>query len=796
MLIQNYVKTAARNLKRNRFFTLLNVFCLALGMSISLLFVALLAFLFRFEDFHENRDRIYRVTTHVEDNEENPDYASAPAAIAQKLRENIAGIETVVPIQTAMASEVIFNEKHTPVYSYFTGPEFLQVFNFPLIKGNTASALASPNSVVITESEAKNIFGSKDPIGEFVQIEPYGDLQVTGVLQDIPKNSHMIFDVLVSYSTLASHEGTAFIENEESWTKFFNSYVYVLLSGHQDPTDVEHTLNKLTKEKYPDPKKYAASFELQPLTEIVPGNALDNPIGRQWPSLGLMLIGLTTMIILIPACANYVHLSISQSLKRMKEIGVRKVMGGQKKQIFFQFVMESMLTMLLALALSGVMFEAIRNEFLKIIGSETTDLTATFPTIIYFILFALLVGMVAGVSPALYFSKINPVRALKGKPEQTRMGGRITVRKVMITLQFILSLGFITSVVIMLQQYRYSVNYDFGFEQQNILDVELKNVDPKIFKNEYGKLSSIETISMSSHILGLEYNSANYIRAIGGSDSIESAVIAIDESFIGNLRLKLLAGKQFTENAAENAQFIIVNEELVKKLEIEDIHAAIGKVVVLPGGKAVHIGGVVKNFNYAMLTEPIGGLYFEYDPQQFRYANMKMMSHENVRDIAALEALWKKIGGDDKFTAQYFSEEVADAYSFYFEMIKIWGYLGLLAITVSCLGLLGTVVFTIKNRIKEVSIRKVVGASTEKLVIMLSKEFVILLVVASVITLPLVYIGFRDWLLPSIQQQNVEIGFLEIGVSLLIMSALGLSTILSQTIKAANANPVDNLKVE
>jgi putative ABC transport system permease protein len=795
MLIKNYFRTATRHLKKNRFFTVLNVFCLALGMSISLLFVALISFLVDFDDFHPAKDRTYRVNTHVKDNDENPQYASAPQALAQKLSEDFTGIETVVQMQTVLNWEAIYQEKKVGIYSFFTQPEFLKVFNFPLVKGNSATALTEPFSIIVTEKQAKNFFGDKEPMGETITIEPYGDFVVTGVLKDLPKNSHHGFDALVSHSTLATlHEKDGFV-SEETWTKFMNSYIYVVLSENYDPADVQRGLNKISADKYKTPENYMASFKLQALEDIVPGPSFYNANGKQWDYLGLTLIGLTTMIILIPACANYVHLSISQSLNRMKEIGVRKVMGGQRKQIFFQFVMEAMITMMLALVLSYFMFEAIRHKFLEIIGSETTDLTPTLLTVVLFILFALLVGGIAGISPALYFSKINPVKALKGKPEQTRHGFKFPVRKIMITAQFILSLGFITAVVIMFQQYRFSVNYDQGFEKENILDVELKNIDHKIFKTEYAQLSSVEQISMSSHILGLEFNAGNLIRNMDQSDSIESVAIAIDENFIANLGLELVAGKGFTDNASENAQFIIINEHLMSKLKLNDAHEAIGKSVIMPDGRGLRVGGVVKDFHYASLKEPIGNLYFEYDPKQFVYANLKVTSKEHV-DLAKMDALWKKIGGTDRFTAKYFADEIADAYSFYFEVITIWGYLGLLAITVACLGLLGTVVFTIKNRLKEVSIRKVVGASSESLVYLLSKDFILLMVIASIITLPTVYFAFQDWLIPSVQHYAAQIGILELGTSLVIMSSLGLTTIFSQTMKAANANPVDNLRSE
>lgn len=796
-MLRNYFTTAVRNLAKNRFFTVLNIFCLALGMSISLLFVAEVSFVYRYDNFHANGDRIYRVTTQVKDNDQNPEYASAPLPLVHNLREDFTGIETVVPIQRAHYEEASYADKPVQLYGLFAGPEFLQVFNFPLIKGSATNALTSLNSIVITEEEAFRIFGDKEPIGERITMKPYGDLVVTGILKEMPKNSHIMFDALISYSTFEAHAHNESVPAEEAWKKFPHSYVYLLLSEGIDPADIENHLNTIGTEKYKTPNTFAATFELQSLADIVPGPRMTNPIGMTWDFLSFLLMGITTSIILIPACANYVSLAISQSLKRMKEVGVRKVMGGQRKQIFSQFVMETVVTMFLALGLSGILFQILSSEFLAITGYEDlVDLSPTFSTLIFFVAFALIVGLIAGVTPALYFSKISPLKALKGKPEKTTGGFQFPIRKVIITAQFMLSLGFITAVVILTQQYRYSITYDLGYQQENIMNVELRKVDPTVFKNEFGKISSVERISMSSHRLGLEFESSNYITELNRQDSIESNAISIDENFISNLELELLAGKDFNENLKENAQFIIVNENFVRKLEIEDLHSAIGKFIQLPGGRSVRIGGVVKNFHYAGLTEQIKPLYLEYDPSQFKYANMKVTFKNNAEQMATMDALWKKIGGDDKLTAKYFKEEIEEAYSFYFEMLKLWGFLGLLAITVACLGLLGTVVFTLRNRIKEVTIRKIVGASTENLVLMLSKEFILLLVVASVITLPTVYYVFVNVLFPSVQYYSVSVGFLELAISVVITLGLGLVTILSQTITAANTNPVENLRVE
>ncbi|WP_247236531.1 ABC transporter permease [Telluribacter sp. SYSU D00476] len=789
-MLQNYFKTAIRSFSKNKFFTILNVIGLALGMSLSLLFIALLTFLHRFDDFHPQKDLIYRVTTQVYDNDENPHYASAPVNLAQHLEKDITGVEKVVRIYRSLGGQAVYQDKKIPLYGYFADPEFLEIFNFPLLQGNKATALSKPNSLVISQTEATKIFGDKDAMGKMVRMEGYGEFIVTGILKDVPENSHMHFSAIASYTTLLSYKGASFVEKEEHWKKFDGSYVYMLLSEGSKPQTIEQSLNTIGKQKYRK-ESIKATFRLQALDDIVPGPQLHDSLGMTWDFLLLFITGAITLVVLIPACSNYINLSISQSLERMREIGVRKVMGGQKKQIILQFVVESTIIALLALLLSYVIYDLVRTDVLdQMVETDPMDLSPTPGTFIGFFIFAVGVGVTAGSIPALYFSRISPVTALKGKEVQST--GRLSFRKIILTTQFMISLGFIMAVVIMMRQYQYSVSYDMGFEQQNLLDVELQNVDPQIFKNEFGKLSSVQRISLSSHLLGVGSDSKQYIQISHLLDSLEASSLSTDEAFVSNMGLKLLAGRGFGTNALENSRLIIVNEEFVNKLNLKNPFAAIGRSFVLPDGREVRIAGVLKNFHYSDLRDAIEPFYFDYNPDRFTYANLKIERGDMAGSLTAMETLWKKIGGEGKFTAQLFSEEIRNAYRYYIMIVKLWGFLGILAITVACLGLLGTVSFTTKKRVKEVSIRKVMGASAENLVLLLSKDFVLLMIIASVITIPVMYFIF-DHLLVSAQHYSLEIGFVEIAISLAIMMFLGLSTILSQTLKAANANPVKNL---
>ena len=332
------LKTAIRNLSRNKFFTTLNVFGLAIGMSLSLIFVAMLVFQYTFDNFHPDRTRIYRVITHVQDRNQNPSYASSPIAIAQLLNNNnFSGVEKVVRVHGSLDHEVGYAGDKIRITGYFADPEYLSVFNFPLLQGNAATALAKPNSMVITEAAAAKIFGPKNPMGELAFIEPFGEVMITGVMKSIPKNSHMIFEALVSFSTLTSHYGPSFIEKEEKWKDFFNSYNYLLVSDHPTARSVERFLNGMAKEKYRT-DDYQASFELQRLDKIVPGPDLDNPIGHGWSYESMVLNGMLPLIILLAACANLGSLFAARASDRAREVALRLALGASRSRILRQLI--------------------------------------------------------------------------------------------------------------------------------------------------------------------------------------------------------------------------------------------------------------------------------------------------------------------------------------------------------------------------------------------------------------------------------------------------------------------------
>lgn len=792
-MLQNYFKIALRSLSKQKFFTTINVLGLSIGMSICLLLVAMLSFIFRYDNFHVQGDKIYRVISITDDLQRNLDFASSPAPIGDLLQHDITGVEQVVRINNTLSADVTNEQKTIPLSGYFVDPSFLDVFTFPMLKGNPQACLVQLNSVIMTESAAAKMFGEKDPIGKTISIGAFGDFQVTGILKDHPKNSHLYFEMIAPYEALLSYQRTH--PATDVWKDFRNNYNYFVCSDEAKVDQIKNALNRTTAKQYTESKSFKASFDVQALYDIVPGDDLANSIGPEWDYQSFAIFGILTLMILVPACFNYASISMSRALKRSKEIGLRKVVGGLRSQIFMQFIIETVVVSMLSLGGAFLIFSLIRGEFLNMLAdADGISLEPDFITGLCFVVFAIMVGFAAGIVPAMYFSKITPVNAFKNSLQSKALSGT-RLRKILIVSQFAISLGFIMSVVVVLSQYRASLNHNFGFNQANLLDVELKDVDPQIFRNEFSRLSSVESMSMSSGILGTSATSSAWIKR-DHNDSVEVYAMATDQNFIQMMGLTLLAGKSFSEGESTEEHNVIVNETFLKTFRIGDPSAAPGLSFSTADGKELKIIGVMKDFHYANLREPISNFYFAYDPSQFRYANLKVRANDIATSFSDMEATWKGFKTEEKFMARFFDDELEDAYSFYFTMIKICGFLGVLAISISCLGLLGMVVYTVETRTKEVGVRKVMGATDGDVLFLLSKDFIKLMIIAAIIAIPITYFIFDKMLLGLQSAYPISIGFWEIIISLLVMVVLGGATILSQTIRAARSKPVDTLRYE
>lgn len=789
-MLQNYFKVAFRNLVKQKYFAVINIIGLAIGMSVSLLFISVVSYLSSYEAFHENKDRIYRITSTITEGTNTQPYATAPAVLATKLKEESTTVETVVRINSSFDAVITQANKDIPLRGYYTDPDFFTLFSFPLLEGNLTTLLDKPNQIVLTASAAKKLFADETIVGKSLTVEGIGECIVSGVLADVPKNTHLDFDLLCSYSTLPSAQARS---QQDSWTNFYPEYVYFLAKPDADLSTLAIQLSDVEKEMYKANDDVKVSFQIQALEDITMGPELRAGLGAQWDSLSLVIFGTLCLLILLPACFNYSNISIARALKRSKEIGLRKALGSLKQQIFVQFITETVVITIISLLLACFIFLLIRSEFQSmLVAANKLDLSLTLKMLIGFLLFALLAGMVAGMVPALYFSKLNPIQALKSSGSAKTVSVS-NVRKGLTVLQFVLSFSFIIGLVVFSKQYRYTLNFDFGFQQANLLDVPLQDVSSQNFDAHFSSLASINNISYSSGLLGLSA-SETYVKAQGQQDSLQVFQLFVNEHYLDNLGLTLLAGENFTKEENSLERSIIVNEEFLKKHNIATPADALGKVYTVDSLE-LQIIGVVKNFHFMNLREPIYSFFFRYNPSQFRYANLSIASTDITSTLAGMEGVWQKLSPDTKFEANFFEKEIANSYDSYKILLKIVGFLGILAISISCLGLLGMVVYTTEGKTKEVGIRKVMGASAGSITYLLSKDYLKLMSLAVIIATPLTWLFF-DKLLSQLQYYRVAISVWDVAISIVILVSLGLSAIATQTLRTAATNPAETLKYE
>jgi putative ABC transport system permease protein len=789
-ILNNYFKIATRNLYKHKYFTIVNAVGLAIGMSVSLLLITLYVHVTTFENFHAHKENIFRVTTTHRTVDREWEVAPAPFSVAENLNSEFVGVDKTVRINSSFSGEVVSGNLNIPLNGYYTESSFFEVFNFPLIQGNPLTALSKPNSILLTESAARKVFNTTDVLGKTFEIKDRGNFEVTGVLAEPRKNTHMVFEALVSHTTLPAAEQT-YSGDFKDWRDYGRQYVYVRLKDKSVIPNLEKYLSKLGGEasKRADAK---IDFHLQALTDINPGKDLYAGLGQQWDITGLIIFGVICLLILLPACFNYANISIARALKRSKEIGLRKTMGGLKNQIFFQFITETVVITFISLLGALIIFYFIRAEFQSMmVSGSMLDLSLTWQITLAFILFAVVTGFLAGFFPAMHFAGLNPIQAMKSQGGKHSSKNRI--RKGLTIFQFSLSLCFIIALVLFSRQYQYTINFDFGFQRQGIVDVQLQDVKPEQFRNEFTKLASVRQMSMSSHILGVSMVSGQ-VRSIDTNDSLDAAQIFIDSNYLDIFKLKLLAGKNFPNDIWQREKYIIVNEEFVKDFHLGAPTDAIGKLFQLEGND-VEVIGVIQNFNYSRLSQKIGRFLFRMNPKKFTIANLTVNSTDAHEPLEQMESSWRTLEPEKKFEARFFDDELRESYDFYENLLKLVGFLGLLALSISLLGLLGMVVYTSETKVKEVGVRKVMGASTASIIVLLSKDYLKLMLWATVFAIP-VSIFVADGFLAAMQHYHVTLSFWDILLSLSILMTLGVITISSQTFKTASTNPAETLRTE
>ncbi len=801
-MIKNYLIIAARNLNHKKVFSFINIFGLALGMSLCLLIITILKDQFGFDSFHPNADRIYRINTEaLRKNGSKEGYASSPLALAKTIENKYTYIEKSAPLVRAMNGEAEANGKVLSLNGFLTTPQFFDIFGYTLLYGNSAVALNEVNTIVITENTAERFFGKKNPVGEIIKYPGFGDFRITGVIKKPTGKTHLEFDALTSYTSLATLIQSESVRvREDDWKDYYMNYTYVKLKGRNDAATLDKELSTIAKDKYAkielESRDRGYRFYLQPLNKIVPGPMLSNNMGRALPlPLLLFLVGLAAVVI-ISAGFNYNSLSLASSLSRSKEIGVRKATGARRNQLIFQFLTEAILTSVLSLALAMIIYTFIlKPGFYKLTVIQSMDISLDGDMILYilFLIFSVVVGLASGILPALFLSSMNPVKALKdigGKSMVPKLG----FRRVLLVVQFSAALLFVIAMINMYRQINYVMNAEYGFNKEDIVNIDLQGNSYDKVKQALEKYSGVELVSGISHPIGTWRDRATDVRIKPEDEKMTVRDYTIDENFLTNLQLKTIAGKNFSSDLpADREIFAIVNESFLERFNLGAPLNAIGKTILVGDSLQLEITGVVKDFHYKPFVYNIEPLLLRYNRSDISMAYVKISHNNPPATVAQLEKIWAGFDKSHDFTYSFFKDDLKNSYAEMKDMSSMVSVVAFMALVVACLGLLGLVIFIIRRQVKEIGIRKILGASTPQIILYLSRNFLRLLLLACLIGLPLGILSSYFMLNTFAFRINPVPGYL-IGVLLLL--ALALATIGIKISQAASANPVNSLRTE
>ncbi len=803
-MIGNYLKITFRTLLKHKVFSIINIAGLALSISICLMIIIFIKDQKSSDRFHENKDRIVRVyTTDKDQNREHSEvkgWATTPGTLAPYLLDNVPCVEDVVRVRM-MGASVLKTETAMTIGGLYAEPSFFRIFSYPLKDGDPETALNHPNSIVISEETALKFFGDSDPMNKTMTLENLGDFMVTGVLRDLDRKSHFRFDALVSFATLRSLEKKGTIKGSlNSWPSFSRYYTYVLLRDEDDRFVLEDQLPAVANTLVPEQERERFGFKLQPLLKINLGINLSNCMPGTKHSFEYVFIPFLAILVIFLACFNYIILSIARSLKRTKEIGLRKVIGAKRSQIIKLFFSETFAVTFLALVAACLLILWLIPAFNAIDAIETANMQINLELIrdpalyIIFVLFALGVSVLAGLYPALYLSSFQPVDALQGV---SRIKGfsRLLTRKILMGIQFAVSLTFIIFIVYFYQLHTYWMNFDRGIQTENIVNVLLRDVNTETLRNEIITRSHITGVSFSSNIPIFGGFHRPGLRTEKMDKPRRAFYYSVDTEFIQNFEIDLIAGRNFSRQfLTDSESAVVINEKAVQALDLGSPVESIGKTVIIGRDSEVTVIGVVKDFNYRMLENPIDPLALRYQPQEFRYANIGYRHGKKEEIKTWLSDTWKKL--DKIHPIHYvFMEDMQEGFESQVSgtiRISAWG-LGFV-ILIALFGLLGMATYTSELRVKEIGIRKVLGASVSGMAYLLSKNYIRLILVSAVFALPAGYFlsasvmqffafrpGLSLWVLPA---------------ALVFVLALALITIGSQTVKAALADPIKTLREE
>jgi len=795
-MIKNLLLVALRNFKRDKWYSLLNIFGLTIGITFSLFLIFYIKDELSYDRYNEKVDRIYRINSNIkEPDKDTMRWAVTPFPMAPALVKDYPEVEEAV--RFISNGKVMYKNGDLRLYEdkvFFADSNLFRVFTYKFIEGNPQTALKDPKSMVLTRSVAKKYFGKAvNCVGKSLENTSGDVYKITAVIEDVPKNSHILFNILISRSSLPA-------DYANNWGSF-GFYTYVLLKPNTSATTFE-------KKMLPVYDKYLASIfaqynvKMRFSAQLIASIHLHSQMINEPEELGsisyIYIFSAVAFFMLLIACINYMNLTTARSARRAKEIGIRKVTGSSKLQLVSQFLTESTLTAFFALLLSVGLIVLLLPTFNSLSGKFISFKTLLQPdTLLILLSVILFVGLVGGSYPAFYLSKFNPVNILKGS--LSTGSGNVILRRTLVVVQFSISMIMLICTWIVYNQLNYLRSKDLGFNKDQVLVANANSnndIRSKIhsFKNEMHSNPQVLAVSTAQAVPGggIGFNLLT-IESKNGYVDKGVDVYAVDEDYFKTLGMKMVKGRNFS-GLSDTLRSIIVNENMVKEFGWGE--NAIGKKVKFPGdtsGKFFEVIGVVKDFNQKSLYNPIAPLILFYSPNN-NSIQLKLNAANIPATIAGIERKWKATFPELPFQYTFLDQDFDSQYAADQKRGRIFTAFSILTILITCLGLLGLIAFTTEQRQKEISIRKVVGANLGQLVPLITKNFVVLVGLSCLIAFPVAWYFMDKWL--EIFPYNTGLTVTPFILSALVVLLITLMTVIFHTLKAALANPTKSLRTE
>jgi predicted permease len=803
-MIKNYFKTAFRNLWRNKNFTTINVSGLAVGIAVCLVIFLIIQFELSFDNFHAKKDRIYRVITEQQNADGTKPTQGVPYPFAAAFHNDFPSIvstavnsnrndQILIPDETNAQSFKKFKEESGV---FFAEPGFFRIFDFKLLAGEYAS-LKDPNAALLSKSTAEKYFGDWQlAIGKTIRHNNNHLLKITGILADPPANTDFQFRILGSYATLKGD----FISNADDWHSISsNNSFYALLPEGMTGATMNNELTSFTKKYKKEEEADRGRQLVQPLADIHHNGDINNFIGRSVSKTLINTLWLIAAFILLIACVNFINLATAQAFNRAKEVAVRKVMGSNRQQLRLQFYSETALITLIAIILSVLLAKLGLPYISSVIKLPLAlNLSANPAILVFLIVTAVVVILLAGFYPALVLSRFNPVTALKSKVAAGRSKG-ISLRRGLVVFQFVIAQALIIGTLIIVKQMNYFRSYSMGFDKEAIVNVAFPDDSTGRSKLSYlkNKLAAIDGIKSSSFSFASPADDGNWSSNFRFDHAAKETdwnanLKWADADYLKTYSIPLVAGRNL--NPSDTAREFLVNETLLKRLGISDPKQALNKEIDLWGEMKFPIVGVIKDFNAMSLRQGLVPVLMTTVRDFYGTVNLKLSTKDINGTLKKVEAVWNETYPDFVYEQKFLDAKIENFYTQESKLAELYKIFAVLAIFLSCLGLYGLASFMAVQKTKEVGIRKVLGASVNNIIFLFSKEFLLLIGIAFLIAAPLAYYFMHGWLQDFVYRVNIS--WWVIALAGLIAIAVALITISFKAIKAAIANPVKSLRSE